>query len=373
MRRYINIQGVTLCGFNDLFFKYATGTILLLLIIFLFGKIDYFVWPLQNFIIAIFFPILISGLVYYILRKPVQWFDQYMPKIVSILLVFVLVAGLFSGFVYFAGSQLGEQVSEIKENFPQKVDEITEESKKVINDNQLGFINADEIKQRALNYMSNILQSLGENLMTVFSVITSVATVLVVVPFIAFFLLKDDEKLRPYILKLLPEEHVQEGNKILKDIDKTLFTYVTGQFIIALVDGILMYIGYKIIGLEYALILAIFTMFLTVVPFLGPLIGVIPALFVALTSNPMMMLKVLIVLIIVQQLEGNLVTPQVMGKKLSIHPITVILLLIAAGSLYGFVGILIAIPLYSVVKIVIKDVWKFYKLREKRNLINTDS
>ncbi|UYZ20065.1 AI-2E family transporter [Mesobacillus jeotgali] len=355
------------------FFKYATGTILLLFIIFLFGKIDYFVWPLQNFIIAIFFPVLISGLIYYILRKPVQWFSRYMPKIISILIVFALVAVLFSGFLYFGGSQLGEQVGKINENFPQKVDEITEESKKVINDNQLGFINADEIKQRALNYMSNILQDLGENLMTVFSVITSIATVLVVVPFLAFFFLKDDEKLRPYILKLIPEEHVQEGNKILKDIDKTLFTYVTGQFIIALVDGTLMYIGYKIIGLEYALILAIFTMFLTVVPFLGPIIGVIPALFVALTNSPMMMLKVLIVLVIVQQLEGNLVTPQVMGKKLSIHPITVILLLIAAGSLYGFVGILIAIPLYSVVKIIIKDVWKFYKLRGKRNLITPDS
>lgn len=355
------------------FFKYATGAILVLLIIFLFGKIDYFVWPLQNFIIAIFFPVLISGLIYYILRKPVQWLERFMPKLASILTVFVFIAGLFSGLINFGGSLLGKQISELTENFPQKAEEITEESKEVINDNKLGFIDAEEIKQRGINYLSNVVQGLGENLMTVFSVITSVATVLVVVPFLAFFFLKDDEKLRPYILKLIPDEHEQEGNKILKDIDKTLFTYVTGQFIIAVVDGTLMYIGYKIIGLDYALILAIFTTFFTVVPFLGPIIGVIPALFVALASSPMMMVKVLIVLLIVQQLEGNLVTPQVMGKKLSIHPITVILLLIAAGSLYGFIGILIAIPLYSVVKIVIKDVWKFYKLREKRNLITPDS
>jgi predicted PurR-regulated permease PerM len=345
------------------FFKYATGIILVLLIIFLFGKIDYFVWPLQNFIIAIFFPVLISGLVYYILRKPVQLLHRYLPKIVSILIVFTVVAGLFSGFFYFAGSLLGEQVSGLTENFPKKIDEVTEESQKVINDNSIGFINADELKQKALNYLSKLSQNLGENIMTLFSLITSIATVLVVVPFLAFFFLKDDEKLRPYIMKHIPEEHEQEGNRILKDIDKTLFTYVTGQFIIALVDGTLMYIGYKIIGLEYALILAIFTMFLTVVPFLGPIIGVIPALFVALTSSPLMMFKVLIVLVVVQQLEGNLVTPQVMGKKLNLHPITVILLLIAAGSLYGFIGILIAIPLYSVVKIIIKDVWKFYKLR----------
>ncbi|MBT2680882.1 AI-2E family transporter [Bacillus sp. ISL-35] len=347
------------------FFKYATGIILILLIIFLFGKIDYFVSPMQNFIIAIFFPVLISGLLYYILRKPVQWISRYLPKIVSILIVFALVAGLFTGLSYFAGSLLGEEISSLTENFPEKIDEVTEESQKVINDNQMG-IKADEIKQKALNYLSKLSQNLGENIMTLFSVITSIATVLVVVPFLAFFFLKDDEKLRPYILKHIPSEHVQEGNKILTDIDKTLFTYVTGQFIIALVDGILMYLGYLFIGLDYALLLAILAMFLTIVPFLGPLLGIIPALFIALTNSPFMALKVLIVLVVVQQLEGNLVTPQVMGKKLSIHPITVILILIAAGSLYGFIGILIAIPLYSVVKIVIKDVWKFYKLRDKK-------
>ncbi len=348
------------------FFKYATGIILILLIIFLFGKIDYFVSPMQNFIIAIFFPILISGLMYYILRKPVQWISRYLPKIVSILIVFALVAGLFTGFSYFAGSLLGDEISGLTKNFPDKIDEITEESQKVINDNQIGFIKADEVKQRALNYLSKLSQNLGENIMTLFSLITSIATVLVVVPFLAFFFLKDDEKLRPYILTHIPREHAQEGNKILTDIDKTLFTYVTGQFIIALVDGTLMYLGYLIIGLDYALLLAIFAMFLTIVPFLGPLLGIIPALFIGLTNSPFMALKVLIVLVIVQQLEGNLVTPQVMGKKLSIHPITVILILIAAGSLYGFIGILIAIPLYSVVKIIIKDVWKFYKLRDKK-------
>jgi predicted PurR-regulated permease PerM len=354
------------------FFKYAAGIILILLIIFLFGKIDYFMWPLQNFIIAIFFPVLISGLLYYILRRPVRWLEQFMPKVISILLVFLAAAGIFSVFFYFAGSMAGGQITSLTDNFPQKLDEITKESEKVMEDNDLQVVDAQEIKRKTLNYLSEVSRNLGENVMTIFTFITNVATVLVVVPFLVFFFLKDDEKLRPYIIKLIPNEHEQEGNKILKDIDKTLFTYVTGQFMIALADGILTYIGYKIIGLDYALLLAIFTMFLTVVPFLGPIIGVIPALLVALATSPIMMAKVLIVLLIVQQLEGNLITPQVMGKKLNIHPITVILLLIAAGSIYGFIGILIAIPFYSVIKIIIKDVWKFYRLRQKKNIINPD-
>lgn len=354
------------------FFKYATGVILILLIIFLSGKIDYFVWPLQNFIIAIFFPVLISGLVYYILRKPVRFLSNYLPKVISILLVFTLAIGILSTFFYFAGSMLGSDIGNLTKSFPEKVEEFTAESEKAMEDSKLEVVDPQQLKNKALAYLSKISENLGENVMTAVSLLTSIATVLVVVPFLVFFFLKDEEKLRPYIIKLIPNEHENEGNKILKDIDKTLFTYVTGQFIIALVDGVLMYIGYKIIGLDYALILAIFTMFFTVVPFLGPILGVIPALFVALSTSPAMLLKVLILLLVVQQLEGNFVTPHVMGKKLNLHPITVILLLIAAGSLYGFIGILIAIPLYSVIKIVIKDVWKFYKLRQKKQLLNPD-
>ena len=124
-----------------------------------------------------------------------------------------------------------------------------------------------------------------------------------------------------------------------------------------------MYIGYLIIGLENALILAIFATLLTVVPFLGPFLGTIPAIISGLLISPFTAFKVLILLVIVQQLEGHLVTPQVMGKRLDIHPLTVILLLLVAGSLYGFIGILIAIPTYSVVKVVLKNFIKFYKLR----------
>ncbi|PLR95225.1 AI-2E family transporter [Bacillus sp. T33-2] len=348
------------------FFKYAAGAILLLVIIFLLGKIDYLVGPLHKFIAAIFFPVLIAGLFYYILRPVVRLLANRIPRVPAILIVFAAVAGLFLTLFYFAGSMIGEQLSDLSKNFPEKVEKISSESKEVINKNDMGIISAEKIEDRSLSYFRSMSEKLSGNVVNIVSGITSVATVLVVVPFLLFFFLKDEGHLRLYILKLIPSEHEDEGGKILSDIDKTLFTYVTGQFIIALVDGVLMYIGYLIIGLDFALILALFAMSLTIVPFFGPLIGVIPAIFVALLHSPMMVLKVLIVLVVVQQLEGNLVTPNVMGKRLHIHPVTVILLLIAAGSLYGFIGILIAIPLYSVLKAIIKNVRKFYLLRYRK-------
>ncbi|WP_252246529.1 AI-2E family transporter [Cytobacillus oceanisediminis] len=217
-----------------------------------------------------------------------------------------------------------------------------------------------------------MLSGAGENVMKVFSTITSIVTVMVVVPFILFYFLKDDHKLRPFLLKYLPDKHEEEGNKILGDIDKTLFSYVTGQFIVAVVDGVLMYFGYKIIGLEYALTLAFFAMFLTVVPFLGPVLGIIPAIFIGLLQGPGIVLKIILVLIAVQLLESNLVSPHVMGKRLNLHPLTVIIILMAAGSIYGFIGILIAIPFYSVVKVLVKDFRRFYRLRTRKSLLSEE-
>ncbi|RFU64194.1 AI-2E family transporter [Bacillus sp. V59.32b] len=352
---------------NKPFFKYATGVLLTILIIFFFGKIDYFFWPFQKMIATIFFPILIAGLLYYLIRPIVRMLSKFMPKTVSIVVVFASISGLIFLVVHFSGPAIVKQVQQLSDQLPHKVEEFSSKSEKVIEENDFGMMgNAEE---RARGYIEELASKLSGNLMNIFSTIASIATVLIIVPFILFYFLKDDHRLRPYLLKTIPEEVENEGDIIIKDVDKTLSAYIIGQFTVAVADGVLMYIGYLIIGLDYALILALFAMFLTIVPFLGPAIGIIPALFVALQQEPILAIKVLIVLAVVQQLEGNLITPHVMGKQLDIHPLTIILLLLVAGSIYGFIGILIAIPLYSVIKTLIKNFRLFYHLRKRKNIL----
>ncbi|AND39813.1 AI-2E family transporter [Cytobacillus firmus] len=357
---------------NKPFFKYAAGTIFVLIIIFLLGKIDYFLWPIRALVATIFFPVVISGILYYILRPLVRLVSRSLPKTASIIVIFAVVLG--AGYLGFnaIGNLIGSQVTELSENLPAKMEDLSDETEKVVEKNNMGMFSYDQVKNKALNFLETILSGAGENVMKVFSTITSIVTVMVVVPFILFYFLKDDHKLRPFLLKYLPDKHEEEGNKILGDIDKTLFSYVTGQFIVAVVDGVLMYFGYKIIGLEYALTLAFFAMFLTVVPFLGPVLGIIPAIFIGLLQGPGMVLKIILVLIAVQLLESNLVSPHVMGKRLNLHPLTVIIILMAAGSIYGFIGILIAIPFYSVVKVLVKDFRRFYRLRTRKSLLSEE-
>ncbi|MBM7693886.1 putative PurR-regulated permease PerM [Peribacillus deserti] len=358
---------------NKPFFKYATGIILCLIIILLFGRIGYFMKPIQQFIATIFFPILISGLLYYLLRPVVRLLSKFLPKTVSILTVYAFIFGTIFAIFHFFGPSIADQVKNLSDTLPQKVKEISSQSEKAISKHDFGLIEGGNLQEKAVNYFRSFSQSASQNIIKLFATLTSIATVLVVVPFIVFYFLKDDDKLRPFLLKYIPSDHEPEGNKILMDMDKALSTYITGQFIIAAVDGALMFIGYMIIGIDYALVLAVFAMFLTIVPFAGPLLGIIPALFVALQNDPFMAVKVLIVLVIVQQLEGHLVTPNVMGKKLNIHPLTIILLLLVAGSIYGFVGILIAIPLYSVIKTLVKNFRLFYRLRRRKTAVISNS
>ena len=351
------------------FFEYATGALLILIILFFLGKIDYALWPFKVIITTLFAPILIAGLFYYLLRPLVNLLRRYVPKLAGIAIVFAVFASIFAIGIYFFGPTVKAQVESFLELAPEKVEEVTEESETAMARFEFMGLQGSEIRARALSYIQSASDGLVDNVASILTALVNIAVVIIVVPFILFFLLKDDEKLVPHITKYLSEEHKPEGRKLLSDVDATLSAYIVGQALVAMTVGVLMYIGYIIIGLDYALTLAIFAMFLIIIPFLGPILGIIPAIFVALVNGePLMAVKVVLVLLVVQQLEGNLITPNIMGNRLNIHPLTIILLLMIAAALYGFIGLLIAIPLYAVVKTLVHNFRLFIRLRKKREV-----
>lgn len=351
------------------FFEYAAGVLLIVIILFFLGKIDYALWPFKVIITTLFAPILIAGLFYYLLRPLVNLLRRFVPKLAGIAIVFTVIALILAAIVYFFGPTIKNQVESFLELAPERVEEVTAESQSVMANFEFMGIQGSEIRARALSYIQSASDGLVNNVTTILSALMNIAIVIIVVPFILFFLLKDDEKLVPHITKYLSEEHKPEGRKLLKDVDTTLSSYIVGQALVAMTVGVLMYFGYLIIGLEYALTLAIFAMFLIIIPFLGPILGIIPAIFVALVNGePFMAVKVILVLLVVQQLEGNLITPNIMGNRLNIHPLTIILLLMISAALYGFIGLLIAIPLYAVLKTLIHNFRLFLRLRKKREI-----
>ncbi|MFC4321541.1 AI-2E family transporter [Litchfieldia salsa] len=346
------------------FFKYMSGITLVLFTIYLLSKVQFIFEPINSFITILFFPLILSGFLYYLLKPVVNLLSKvkFIPRTLAVVFVFLSIIGslVFGGFSI--GDQIVTQVQQFEEDIPSLIDQNEEMTKELINTNSFGFYSYDEGKQTLLNYIENQSKHLSEDVTNILASLANFFTVLLVVPFILFYFLKDGHQLQPFLLHFLPDKHKEEGRRLLNDIDKTLSTYIGGQMMVALVNGLLMYIGYLIIGLDYALVLAIIITLTAVIPIIGPALGILPAILVALVIDPFMILQILILLLIVQQLEGNIIAPLIIGNKLSIHPLTVILLLLTAGTLYGFIGILIAVPFYSVIKVTIKNIYRFYHL-----------
>lgn len=124
-----------------------------------------------------------------------------------------------------------------------------------------------------------------------------------------------------------------------------------------------MYLGYLIIGLKYSLVLAIVAAFTSIVPYLGPVIAITPALIVTFVTSPGMLLKMIIVWTIVQLIEGKFISPQIMGKSLNIHPITIIFVILTAGNLFGVMGIILAVPGYAVLKVIVTHLFQWFEGR----------
>ena len=133
---------------------------------------------------------------------------------------------------------------------------------------------------------------------------------------------------------------------------------IQGHLLISFLLAILLLIGYWAIWLKYALLLAIFVLFMNLIPFIGPWIAVTPAIVIAFVQDPTLVFWVGLITVVAQQIESNLITPNVMGKSLDIHPLTVITVILAAGNISGFLGIIIAIPTYAVGKAIVKNIYQ---------------
>lgn len=145
-------------------------------------------------------------------------------------------------------------------------------------------------------------------------------------------------------------------------MNNTLSSYIAGQVIECLFVGVFTSIGYLIIHEPLALVLGIVAGLCNIIPYVGPYIGIAPALFVSLTMAPDKLIWVIVVVLIVQQIDGNIIYPNIIGKTLKIHPLTIIVLLLAAGHIAGIAGMILCIPFYAVLKTVVEYMFDIYRI-----------
>ena len=353
--------------------------LLILLVIYVSTKISFLFNPIGIFISTLFFPILISGFLFYLLNPILRFMTKRkIPKILGIVILYIALIGLF----IFGGATVGpvvsNQITDIVENTPTIIDNIG----KVIEDAsdsplvnyviQQDFVQIDQLKERLLEFTTVVTKNITTGVSAVFSFITSLTLIIVTVPFILFYMLKDGNRLPDAIMRFLPSSFRKEGMVIIQETSETLASYIQGQIIVCIFVGTCCFIGFLILDLPYALTLGLVIAITNIIPYVGPFIGSVPAVVVGLFQSPLTAILVIGVIVVVQQIDGNLISPLIIGKSLNIHPLTIILILLVAGSLAGIMGMILAVPTYAVVKTITKNMVRLYRLYKTKTTVITE-
>ncbi|MEK3952003.1 MULTISPECIES: AI-2E family transporter [Psychrobacillus] len=343
---------------KKLWFQTGVAILLTLVIIRMFMEVKSIFSPLLIIGQTIFLPLLLGGVLFYLSRPLLKWLESVkFPRWASILSVFAVI-GLI-GWLFYAliGPPLTKQVNNLVKNTPEIVEDVEQFTKYALSQKDLLPETLQDTVDDATGKINDIAVSAGSLLFKFIQGVFQGIFVLVLVPFFLVYMLKDHEKFAPFVSSFAKGEKKTWIRKTLADIDDTLRSYIQGQLFVSFLVGLMLLIGYFAIGLEYALLLAIFGMMMNVIPFLGPYISVIPAIIIALTQEPKLAIYVAIIMLVAQQIESNFITPNVMGKSLDIHPLTVITVILAAGNIAGLWGIILAIPTYAVIKVILKNIY----------------
>lgn len=349
---------------RKVWFQVGVGILLALLVIKYFIEIQWIFSPLVIILKAIFIPLLLGGVLYYV-TEPIQRFleKRKFPRWASILTIVIGLIALVGGFGWIVGNPIAVQVNNLVKNVPQISASIQDAADYV-------FKNKDNFPPQLKNFIDNMANSVqdiavvaSKGLVSFLQSVVSASLLAILIPFFFIFMLKDHEKFAPSIYKYFSGERREWVKKTLSEIDGVLRSYIQGQLQISFLLAAIMYVGYLIIGLDYSLLLVIFAFFMNMIPFIGPWIAFTPALIVAIIQDPVLVIWVSVVTLVAQQIDSNFITPNVMGKSLDIHPLTVITVILAAGNIAGFIGIIIAVPFYAVLKVVASNIY------DERNVI----
>ena len=354
--------------------------LLFFLIIWIFKKISFVLNPAWVFFSAILPPLLLAVIQYYVMNPVVDWFEKKfkVPRVATILVLFLFVLIALIWIINILVPIAQNQINSLIKNWPHIWNDAVNATQNALRDPRLHEVKGSlqgmiDNTQKTLfkSGQSTINATLG-NISSAVSIITMIVMTLLTAPFILFFMLKDGHKLRPYITKFAPEHWQPSFSQLLYDINYALASYIRGQITVAFWVGVMFVIGYIIIGLPYGLALAILAGFMNLIPYFGTPLALIPVFVIAIMTSGSMLIKVLVVFLIEQAIETRILSPLVMGNKMEMHPVTTILLLIGASSVWGLWGVIFGIPIYAILKIIVSRVYNYYR-RESEIFSETDA
>ena len=345
---------------------WTSEVLLLTIIFFIWRQMGDMITPIVSVVNTILIPFLVGGFLYYITNPLVKFLQEKLKinRMIGILITLSLLFGLIAlGVIYLLPiliNQLSSLINSTQGLYWEIQSFVNQLSKNPLFRNLNIQSTIQQLNLSYVDILQNILNSVTNSLGSVLSAVVNTLMILIMTPIFLVYFLMDGHKLLPMLERTVLKRDKLNISSLLTNLNATVARYISGISIDALIIGALAYIGYSVIGLKYALVFAIFSSLTNLIPYVGPSIGLIPMVITYAFTDPQKMVAALIYMLIIQQVDGNILYPRIVGGVMKVHPITIMVLLLLSSNIYGVLGMIVAIPTYSILKEIAKFLANLY-------------
>ena len=283
------------------------------------------------------------------------------PRAITVFFIYVLTVVVITLVITLIIPPIAEQFSSLSENFPEYVDKINS-GYHVVRDFSEKYGVLERIKENVGSNEGNVNKAVEGVFSTVSGIFGGIVSFFIVMV-ITFYMVVEEDSMKKIVWSLAPPKNQAYIMQLINRMQRQVGYWLRGQLILMFIVGFLTWIGLLFLMPEYALVLGLIAGLTEFIPYLGPILGAVPALFLAFTVSPFLAMLVLIFYIIIQQVEGNILVPKIMQRAVGLNPIISMAVLMAGLKLGGIVGGLLSIPVATAISVMIKD---WVKMRNRR-------
>lgn len=347
----------------NLFIRICIAVLLVLGIIYVSSLVDFIFTPIISLFNVVMVPLMLAVFFYYLLRPLIDFLSsRKLKRTLAILLVYLVIAVLLLGFTVGVWPSLQSQLLNLGNNMPGVLRAVGEQLSKLENTELLSGLIPENmnLSSQLMGYLNTGFSLATGYVSGLFSFVSNFAIVLFTFPILLFYMLKEGGKFGDKLVSFFPKRYHEEGAGVIAEIDGVMGSFIVGRVLVNLALGVLMYIGFLIIGLPYALLLTMVAVLMNFIPFIGAILSTVPIFIFGLIESPSTAVWSIVVVLVAQQIQDNLVAPYIFGKSMDIHPLTTIILVLAGGDFGGIIGILVIIPVYMMLKIIIVKLYQLF-------------
>lgn len=333
----------------------VTGILLFLFVYLLvktfpvYGVVFSFLWKLLS-------PFIIASVIAYLLYPVIEQLHRWnIHRGIAILFIYTLFFGGIGYLIYRIYPRIVHQVQDLVENFHIFTDLYNRTILSVYEYTSFLPETVHDKMDEVIFQIEHSLDELLSNLIGGFTGIFDAIVMFTVIPVLVFYFLKDFKKMKAYFQRFIPKKYRNQTVMVLHAIDDSLGKYIRGQLLVCLFVGLASLIFFKLLKLKYALLLAVIMAITNLIPYFGPIIGAIPAAIITFstTESIQIIFFLLLGIFIIQLIEGNLLSPYIVGKSVAIHPAAIIFALILGSNLFGVAGMVLAVPVLTVIRVIV--------------------